>query len=71
MAWRRWGGGSSAYEKPWRWSLGPHARGRELEGEDRGVRAGERDVNVGGLPVQLAVRWSLAGIFEMYRNRMR
>jgi hypothetical protein len=28
-------------------------------------------VNVGGLPVQLAVRWSLAGIFEMYRNRMR
>jgi hypothetical protein len=35
------------------------------------VRAGERGVNVGGLPVQLAVQWSLAGIFEMYRNRMR
>jgi hypothetical protein len=39
------------------------------------VRAGERgvnvNVNVGGLPVLLAVLWLLAGIFEMYRNRMR
>lgn len=35
------------------------------------MRAGERGVNVGGLPVQLAVLRSLAGIFEMYRNRMR
>ena len=38
---------------------------------EAGVVALLRGVNVGGLPVQLAVLRSLAGIFEMYRNRMR